>query len=755
MDAEEKDSFSPKGQAAPERRNAAGSLERTVPEQDHMLAEADSSCTNILEEGQNCWRIRKADRVAFLIDSASYFSAFVESLERAEQSVFIIGWDIDSRIELVRGDRARNRPTRLAELLRWTIQRKPRLHVHILCWDFAMVFALQREFFPVYKLRWPRRRLHFRFDGNHPPGSSHHQKVVVIDDKIGFVGGIDFAKRRWDRPSHAARDKLRIDVAGKLYPPTHDVQMAVDGAAAASLGDLARERWRRASGRRLQPPNLKGGDAWPPRVTPDVRDVDVAIARTEPVYKQYREVQEIERLYADAIGCARRVIYIENQYFTSAAVSEALSNRLRESGGPEVILVLPQRSEGWLSELTMDVCRSRLLKKLRAGDPYNRLRVYHPVVPKLGGDFVEVHSKVFVVDDRLMSIGSSNLNNRSMGMDTECDLALEARGNDRIVKTIAAFRSRLLGHHLGVSAEAAALVCEEEQSFIAAIEKLRGGDQTLAPLETDVPELLDRLMPDSAVMDPENPIDAERLLEIVVPEDDVKKSFVNLLGGFLVLLVLVGIAGAWRWTALGDWLSVKNVLGVAHQLSGDPLMPLFVFTSYLIGGLVFFPVLILIIVTAFLFGPVAGFVYSLGGCLLSAAFTYGMGRVFGRDIVRRLGGAYVNRLSRRLGKNGILAVFTARIFPVAPFSTINIIAGASHIRFRDFVLGTLLGMVPGILMITVFGGGLKAIISDPSPEGFAFLAFWIGLIIFLVILTQRWISRYETRRRKKSANEES
>src|SRR6185437_9244660 len=114
----------------------------------------------------------------------------------------------------------------------------------ILSWDFAMLYAFEREWLPVYKLDWrTHRRLHFRLDGRHPPGASHHQKVVVIDDAVAFVGGFDLAHRRWDMPAHRANEPRRVDPYGATYAPFHDVQLAVDAEAARALGDLARERW--------------------------------------------------------------------------------------------------------------------------------------------------------------------------------------------------------------------------------------------------------------------------------------------------------------------------------------------------------------------------------------------------------------------------------------------------------------------------------------------------------------------------------
>ena len=102
---------------------------------------------------------------------------------------------------------------------------------------------------PLYALNWKTHsRVRFYMDDKHPVGASQHQKIVVVDDAVAFSGGLDLRKWRWDTPEHHIDDQRRVDPDGKPYPPFHDVQMVVDGAAAAALGQLARERWQRATG---------------------------------------------------------------------------------------------------------------------------------------------------------------------------------------------------------------------------------------------------------------------------------------------------------------------------------------------------------------------------------------------------------------------------------------------------------------------------------------------------------------------------
>src|SRR5690606_7075294 len=141
-----------------------------------------------------------------------------------------------------------------------------------------------------------------------------------------------------------------------------------------------------------------------------------------------------------------------------------------EPDGPEIIIVLVQLSHGWLEERTMHWLRTRLIQKLRAADAHDRLRICYPYIAGLGsGTCIDVHSKVTIVDDEWLRIGSANLANRSLGLDTECDLTVEARGREDVRRAIASFRSRLLAEHLGFPRERVEQVIEQSGSLRAAM----------------------------------------------------------------------------------------------------------------------------------------------------------------------------------------------------------------------------------------------------------------------------------------------
>ncbi len=700
----------------------------------------------ILKQDRNCWRICRARRVGFLVDGEAYFSTLAQALEQARRSVFIIGWDVDSRILLRRDGETREFSDRLGPFLNELAARNQDLQIYILDWDFAMLYAFEREPLPIFKLDWnTHERLHFELDSRHPVGGAHHQKIVVIDDRLAFVGGFDLAVGRWDTQEHVPHHPQRRD-NGHSHRPFHDVQMMVSGEAARALGELARERWQRAATSR-EPVSLGEAEenGWVEGAEVAMEEVSVAIARTLPPYAEYAGVDEVKQLYLDAIAAAREIIYVENQYFSSAALGSALAERLAEDDGPEIILILPRECTGWLEETTMGVLRARQLELLRAADRYGRLRVFYPHRDELEDEFINVHAKVLIVDDRLVRIGSSNWNNRSLGLDTECDLAVEAGGSEAVERAIARFRHSLLAEHLGTSIEEVSSAVREAESLIPAIEKLQGNARTLQPLEPQVDPLLKHLVPEGDILDPEKPVSLDRFVEDIVPagEKGEPARFRFGKGTILILLLLAAfaMAAAWRWTPLKDYLNIETMQAWAHWVQASVFTPVILLAIYVVGGFLLVPVTLMILVTVLTFGPWLGFAYAFAGSVLSALAAYGVGLFLGRGAVRRLAGSRLNRISRWLTRQGFFAVMAVRIIPVAPFTVVNLVAGASHIRFWHFFGGTVAGMGPGILAIAIFGGSLERAVKNPDPATWLIVAAVVAGMALLLWFLRRFVSR--------------
>jgi phosphatidylserine/phosphatidylglycerophosphate/cardiolipin synthase-like enzyme/uncharacterized membrane protein YdjX (TVP38/TMEM64 family) len=686
--------------------------------------------------GENCWRREPASKVAFLVDGERYFDALHQGLRLARRSIYVLGWDIDSRVQLLRGRQPDDLPATLAELIDALVARRPGLEVRILIWDSSILFALEREWLTRYRLGWrTSRRVRFELDANHPFGASHHQKVVVIDDSLAFVGGLDLTRRRWDTRRHRPEDPRREDPGGQSYGPFHDIQLALAGPAAASLGSLARWRWSRATGRR-QRRGAEPHELWPSAVEPHLTDVEVAIARSWPEHDGCDEVREVERLYLDSIGRARRCIYVENQYLTSHVIAEALAARLQETDGPELVVVCPRRGHGWLERSTIDQLRGRFLDKLRRADRRGRFRVFHP---RSDGRDVYVHAKVMVIDDTFVRVGSSNLTNRSMGFDSECDVAV-ADDDERpeVRRSIEGFRNRLVAEHLGADPEQVEHAVRAAGSLGAAVDRLRGGRRTLVELEEQGVDV--EQFPGKRLIDPEQPTDPERLAERMVPPSGRPRARSGWLRIALTVIVLVALVGVWRLTPIADWIDWSTFEDQARRVGQHPLAPVAVVLVFLVASLVAFPITLLILLSVFVLGPWAGFGSSMAGCLSGAAAGYGLGRLLGGRTLRRLAGRRVHKLDSWLEARGLATVATLRVVPVAPFTVINLVAGASGIRFRDYLWGTALGMLPGIAAMSLFADRFAVALHDPSPKSVA-LVIALGAAFVTAVLTVRRLFR--------------
>ncbi len=669
----------------------------------------------------------QADHVAVLVDGAEYFRALKHAILGAHRSILMLGWEFDSRTRLVR-DRPTTQPDEIGDLLDHVVRTRPDLRADVLIWDSAMIYAFSREFAGLVKMDWlTHRRLCFRLDDCHPIGGSHHQKIVVIDEALAFVGGLDVTSQRWDTRDHAAGDPGRSDPAFAAYPPFHDVMAMVTGPVARGLADLCRERWRAASGQTLHP--APAGDArllWPPWVPPLFGPVEVAVARTSPAWDGEEAVREVEQLYLDMITSARRFIYIENQYFASRRIADCLALRLAAEDCPEIVVINPGEPVSLVERSTMGVARARLAARLRQADRHQRLRLYFPSVD---GQDVKVHSKLMVVDDVALRIGSSNLNNRSLGLDTECDLLIEAGGDAAIGQAIRAFRHDLMAEHLGVAAAEVAAAEACAGGLHRAIDRLRGGPRTLVPLDCTEPSAIVKLIAESDLPDPEEPVETLVLIGGALPAPARRPIQIRVSALITMLIGLTLAAGLWRWAPF-DWLAAARPwLDLVASLRDDPAVALLVAAGFLAGALARLPVPVLVLVTAVTLGPWVGALHALFGAVASGLLLYALGRRVGKARVRKLAGWKINRVRRALSRHGFLGMLLLRLVPVAPFQSVNLVAGASGVRFSDFVVGTVLGMTPGIIAMSVMGDRLLAVLRTPSVANIAVLVLATALVI--------------------------
>jgi phospholipase D1/2 len=223
-------------------------------------------------------------------------------------------------------------------------------------------------------------------------------------------------------------------------------------------------------------------------------------------------------------------------------------------------------------------------------------------------------------------------------------------------------------------------------------------------------------------------------------------KFLNRVFVFFVLLLALSIA--WRWTPLKEAIDLETVVRWQQSLKDYPAAFFWVAGAYLIGGLVLFPVTILNVATVITFGTVTGNAYALAGWLFSAGMSFGIGRITGSRTIQKLSRLGLDPVFHEAGRHGFLTVLSMRILPIAPFTVVNLVIGASGIGFRDFILGSLVGRIPGIVTLTLFGVQLEYFLRRPGFQSLALLALAVLLMLLVATWLYKHFIRYDERRRK-------
>jgi phosphatidylserine/phosphatidylglycerophosphate/cardiolipin synthase-like enzyme len=443
-----------------------------------------------------------------VVDAAQYYHVARKMMEAASQEILIIGWDFDTRVDL-EPEKSGTRHT-LARFFMELARSNPERRISILKWSFGAKkqFFNPRSAWTLFRW-WRTKAIDFRFDAYHPPGCSHHQKILIIDRSIAACGGIDIALSRWDTPDHKGQDPRRKLPSGKYYTPWHDVTMIVQGNVVDDLAELGQTRWQRATGEALAEINEKTGvTEWPEGLDVEFENIEIAVSRSVAPYEDVEQVKEIELLYLDMIKEAEHYIYFENQYLTSSKIAAAIALRMEEESPPEFVFVMPRQADGWLEQRAMDAARIRLARAIGKVDRLNRFRIYVPVND--ADEDIYVHAKVSIVDNRFIRVGSSNLNNRSLGLDSECDVAIDAAlpANAHTKPIISDQMHRLLGEHLGADPAQVAAHIAQTGSLVETINALnRTVGRRLELLDLEKPSDLDKFIADNMLLDPEHPDD--------------------------------------------------------------------------------------------------------------------------------------------------------------------------------------------------------------------------------------------------------
>jgi phosphatidylserine/phosphatidylglycerophosphate/cardiolipin synthase-like enzyme/uncharacterized membrane protein YdjX (TVP38/TMEM64 family) len=701
----------------------------------------------LAKAGRNCWRVERADRFLSIQDASDYFRLVRRALLAARKTVFILGWDILASVDLEPGETSGGAPTRLGPLLEFIGRRNPRLRCDILIWDYGSLYTLERDPFSRWKLGWRTpKNVRFGFDDRHPVGGSHHQKIVVVDDQLAFCGGIDLTGHRWDTSAHRLEEPHRKSF-GSLYGPYHEMQAMLSGPAAASLGALARERWRAIGDTDVPAPSESREDLWPADVTPDFTNASVAIARTMPGSEAQPATRECEALFEDSIAAAKNLIYIESQYVTNRPLAEAVAARLSSPAPPEVIIVAPRKCEGWLERNTMGARRGEVFRLLIAADTHKKLRILCPMASRASDVPTFVHSKLTVIDDTLFRIGSANFSRRSMGMDTECDVAVDATDDGDARQRVTGVFHRLLGEHLGLRAEDVTRGIEAAGSIAAFIDSRADADRTLTRIALDAEDAgLPAVVQE--VADPDEPVQFGPPVAELLPRADAGSGASALRSWILPSIMLVA-AAATVFIDRHDAAELRGVLDIARHGTFWEIAAIAVFA---IASILLAPVELMAIAAGVLFGTRDGVLVALTGSLAAAAAGYAAGRTIGAVHLGRRISRRAYRSVRQLGARGVAGVIVLRLTSVAGARAIDLLCGAGRVPLLSFAAGSIVGLAPSMIALAALGGLLRRALLHASIQsgmaviGAAALIVLAGAVLRTVLLARQFASSLRTHR---------
>jgi phospholipase D1/2 len=702
---------------------------------------------SILKTGHNCWRVEVATHASMIIDCADYYRALHQAIGKARRSVFVLGWDIDSRIELLRGEEARNAayPYHLFDLIQWKVRQNPEVMVYLNRWDYSLYLAAERE--GLSKIRWRLRsppNVHYCLDDVIPVGACHHQKIVVIDDETAFCGGMDIALGRWDRRQHHLREESRIDPGGTYAPgtghrfgPHHDIMMVVAGPAAYALGELARERWRLATGKNPIPMQTVDGSAlpgtWPSGTRPDFYHVRIGIALTRPAFAGQKKLRQVEQLYFDMIDHASQFIYMENQFFSQQAIAAALNRQLRQKQRLRILMVSCYNPEGILERKSMYHGRVHFQDLVKSGGVGSRAALAYPICREQAKEEpVRIHSKVMIVDDMYLRVGSSNINNRSMALDTECDLMIEA-DRDEVRQRIAAIRNDLIREHTGRETRDIEKIIQNSANAEKFLNYITSSRQHLRQVNDERYRYEKLAWLITRIADPDRPF----------PSIDPRYKR-PLSRSLLVALAVATLTLLWYITPLAHYATPENMVPLLEQIRGTPWIIPATLTMFIIGSLVFLPHLVMTGVTVILFAPLKAFLVAMTGSLLSAAVGFLLGRKLGMKSLQALVGPFAGKISHYTRKGGVMGLALLRMIPLAPFTIVNMVLGMSQVTLPVFMFATFFGLFPGILAFALLGHSLSLLIEDPDRQHLLYagagILGWAAIVVsahFLVRYLQK------------------
>ena len=652
-------------------------------------------------------------------------------------------------------------PSVVSDLLAWKAEQNPDIKIYLLRWDSSLAFFAQREMWAkeVWEEKTPDN-VETQLDDTIPMGGSQHQKIIVVDDELVFSGGMDISTNRWDTRDHPVQSEERQGPDGE-YPPLHDVQMVSSGPVVKDFATLVRWRWERVADsepialREEADTGLTAAKprTWPDDFPPEFENVSCALARTIPFMDEVEPAQEVRTMLLDLINQAESFIYIENQFTTRQEIAEALNKRLKACPNLHVILVSSYEPKGKFECEAFWASRIEFKAILEKGIDPKRIRLTYSSIEDMQGRkaYKRIHSKVMTVDDKYLVIGSSNLSNRSMTLDTEIDVVLHGN-SEHNRQQILHVRNDLLAEHTGRKLEDMPALFDTDYPVDALMQGQIAHGYVLTEVRDEVFTNHSVKNVFRSLSDPEEPLISLPTLDgAALPARNPRRRSIMIMLGIAVIAILGGLM-FWASQSI-SWLSSESINDFLEKSRGTYFALPTVLLVYVVGGILFFPVTVLSLAVAAIFGPIWGPIYGIMGALLSSAILFGIGKLSGNAGLRKIGGPKVEAVDEKLKKSGIVGVAAIRMLPIAPFSLVNLVAGISSIGIVQFLIGTFLGMFPPMIAKGLVGDSITQIFRNPSATSIGYLV--AGIVLWgLMIWGSQKFARYYQERKQKTATDE-
>lgn len=666
-------------------------------------------------------------------EAGPYYERVAAALEQAHSYAIFVGWQIDSRIEL-----STKQHEAFKQLIVRLCQQKPDFHVYFLMWDYAYFYAFEREALQGWVWENVHERVHFVFDNRHPFGASHHEKFVVIDGEVAFVGGVDICDDRWDTPHHYFSDSRRsLKHDREEHRPYHDMSVEVRGEIAADLVTYIGERWRALT--TIPFPER-------PRValSEGRGSHRVLISRTKSSIDARRPllIRETEFLFRDLIRSAERQLVIENQYYWSAKINEELIALMhaRVNSGFRIFIVVPPGYGGSTAFRMMGVVQSRLFERLIsiAEKTGTRLVLGCPFVYNRDGTLerpVYVHSKMLIIDDKYMAIGSSNFNNRGFRVDTEITLTFvgdtdESRAEirKRTEGVISHWGSKIYSEFFRKPAPrpAAENHIHLKPYFESWRDYLGSGGAWIA-----------RHIPIERVFDPDIPLNYFFKWRLALLSNSRLGRIISMAVWIVFLLTLAfslfALNAVTQMLGQGDGAEMMTTAAITPRVWWIVLYAFFLSSSWLLPV----PVFLVSIFAGIQFGEALGPLIVASALVASASAGYFFSRVFPSLSMEYFGNPPPEWLAGSIGLRSLPVLIRSMFSPKGGFQMKVAYQGIFSIPVRWFASSMI--ALTGMYVVFAYSAGLVASSESLAPyrmdhsQGF----FWFSLVLILFLAIAR------------------